>query len=129
MIVTPVLNQFHIRCLHILLEKRDLTCSIDDMPEFGLIAIKGDTPIAAGFIRRVEGPYAILDSFITNPDTPSEFRDRALDLITEKLITIADYNNVTKLISFTTEKNIFIRSIKHGFASVPHYFSIKNSMK
>ncbi len=110
-----------------LLAKRHLHENLaNDLPEFGLVATKHDIPVAAGFLRKIEGGYAMLDSYITNPDFGSSDRHRALDIITDKLIKISRHNSVTKLIAFTQDREIYVRSLNHDFTDIPHFFTIRS---
>lgn len=93
---------------------------IEDLPEIGLIAIHQDMYVAAGFIRRIEGPYGMLDSYITKSDAPTELRDKALDMITYKLIKIAREGGAVKLLAFSGVENIITRAEKHGFVQIDY---------
>lgn len=101
-----------------LFESRDMDGAyIITLPEYGLIATEGGIPIAMGFLRCIEGSMAMLDSYITNKNASSHQRNRALDIITGKLINIAYQNNVLKLIAFSDEPNISDRASDYGFLS------------
>lgn len=91
-----------------------------DLPTLGLITYYETTPVAAGFLRRVEGNYCMLDSLITNKNIPSDYRDMALDYLVPKLINLAKSQGFTKIIAFSQDKHTLIRSLKHGFVHLPH---------
>lgn len=98
---------------------------INDLPQHGLIAIEGDTPIAVGFIRMIEGPYAMLDSYITNSEVDSKIRDRALNIITNKLLKWAKTANINKVLAFSCDENTIKRAESHGFITFPdHLFQL-----
>lgn len=98
---------------------------ITDLPQHGLIAMEGDAPIAAGFIRRIEGPYVMLDSYITNSVSSPQARDRALNLITTKLLRWAASNGVSKVLSFSSDPNTITRATEHGFNTfIDHTFQV-----
>jgi hypothetical protein len=99
---------------------RELQIDLNTLPRFGLIALDRGTPIAAGFIREVEGGYGMIDSFITDPKASKELRNEALDRITEKLIKIAKHNKVNQLIAYSLDKNTLMRGISHGFVQLDH---------
>ncbi len=88
---------------------------VDQLPKSGLVAFENDIPIAMGFLREVEGNYAMLDSYLTDPTISGELRDIALDRITDKLITIATHYNQTLLLAISEDVNTIARSIRHGF--------------
>lgn len=99
-----------------LLKNRDMSEDlINDIPRFGLVAVRQGKVIAFGGLRLVEGNRGMLDSYITDPSASPEDRNRALDLITYKLIQIAKDNEIKQLISFSVEENIRLRAERHGF--------------
>lgn len=125
MIVRPYVHERDMMLAVKALKSRDMDVRLScDLPKHGLIALENDEVVAMGFIRRVEGDYAILDSYITNACMASELRDRALDVITRKLIKMAEANNIKKLIAFSQEPNIITRSMKHGMSKMPYEFTL-----
>jgi hypothetical protein len=100
-----------------LLESRSMDLRLlNHLPEHGLISFEHGEVIAMGFLRRMEGPYVIYDSFITSPTSTSEQRDRALGVITNKLEDWCKETNVSKLIAFTVDRGLNKRLItKLGF--------------
>lgn len=123
MLVVPFDAVEHAEYAKQILALRDMDLDTE-LPIYGLIAIKHDVPVAMGFLRCIEGNYAMLDSYITNPDSPSEIRDHALDAITRKLIDIARYEQVSKLFAFSIEPHIILRAVKHGFKQTPYIFTV-----
>ena len=62
----------------------------DSIPKIGFVALTDDEiPIAMGFLRLVEGGYAQIDTFVSNPEIPGEIRHEALNEITNLLISKA----------------------------------------
>jgi len=126
MLVIPIESHVgpQVRGMIQLLESRNMSPGlINDLPVFGLIAYDNGEPVAAGFLRDIEGPYAMLDSYITNPNAPAKVRNRALNLITDKLIKVARLNDKVKLLAFTADLHTHWRSLEHGFTYLPHTFS------
>lgn len=110
-----------------LLKARDMSSDlIDDLPGCGLIAYDKGKPVALGFVRRIEGTYVMLDSYITDPGIESSIRNRALDHITHKLIQWAHSHGVTKVLAFSTDENTISRAYRHGFGYLPHVFTALN---
>ena len=99
---------------------------VNDLPEHGLIALEGDTPIAMGFIRRVEGLSAMLDSYITAPNASSEARGRAVTIITRKLLHWAKSGGCMRMMSFSLEPSFVTRAEALGFVPMPHKLLVKN---
>jgi len=111
-----------------LLKSHDMPESLmGDIPNFGLVAIKDNKIIAYGGLRTIEGQRALFDSYITLSDAKSEDRDRALDLITYKLIRIAKANDIKQLLAISTEPNIQSRCDAFGFTSFKNaYLQLAN---
>lgn len=85
------------------------------VPQIGYICFEDNTPVAMGFIRRVEGGFGQLDGLASNPKCSSESRNLAIDAVVEKLIIRSQEEGMKALISFSEDKNTLLRSIKHGF--------------
>lgn len=91
-----------------------------DLPSIGYMATDEKGKIAAGFLRRVEGDFMLLDSLIANPKTSGKRRYQALDLIVDQLIDKAGELKLKQILAFTKERAIIKRSIKHGFQMSDH---------
>lgn len=114
----PELHKSYIRNW---LEIRGLRISmIEELPKTGYITSGALGPIAAGFIRMVEGGFGILDSLITNPQATPQDRDAAIDLVVENLILKAKELKLSALIATTSDNHTLLRSSKHGFVQLPH---------
>lgn len=88
----------------------------EDLPEIGFIAFDAQEPIAVGFLRKMEGPYAMIDSFISNPLVLSMMtRVHAIDLITQELIQKAKQLEIRHLMAFCEYTGTLKRSYRHGF--------------
>lgn len=95
-----------------------------DLPSYGLIAIEKNVPYAMGFVRRMEGPYAMLDSYISNPMSPYNRRDKCLDIITKKLVEWCEINAITKIVAFSENNAIVKRAQLHGFIKQSDNFKV-----
>lgn len=105
-----------------LLSYRNMAVTLsNDLPEYGLIALEQGLPVAMGFIRRIEGPYIMLDSYISDPHIKSEIRHRALDIITQKLIKWGQTHGMTKVFSFSEDSSIITRASRHGMVEMPDF--------
>lgn len=93
---------------------------IDELPDVGFVVSEGEEIIAAGFIRQTEGDYALVDSYITNKNSPPVQRDQALDLITKELINISKSLGFKTLVATSIDQNTIDRSLRHGFKQLPH---------
>lgn len=92
----------------------------DEMPRIGYMAHVDGNPIAAGFLRYVEGGFALLDGLVTNPDSPGEFRNIAIDAVVSRLLKKAKSAGILKVTAYTKDAGTLLRSVNHGFVSVPH---------
>lgn len=116
--IIPYERQIHENYIEKMLISRFMASYlIQDLPEHGLIALQDDTPIAVGFIRQIEGPYAMLDSYLSNSEADPEIRDRALNLITRKLLDWARIGGVRNVLAFSADPNTVLRAEAHGFVS------------
>lgn len=104
------------------LHKRELpTNLVDTLPTNGFVIYSDDrTGVAAGFIRKVEGGWGMIDGYLTNPDIAPNIRDEALNILTEKLLQHAKTMGISQLFAFSTDKNTITRSQQHGFQRLNH---------
>lgn len=126
MLILPYNPDKHQSKARLLLLHRNMDINlVNDLPEHGLIAIKDGIPIAMGFIRRIEGEYAMLDSYITDPKAAAPVRDRALETIGRKLIDMARNGGCKTLLAFSTDAHILARGVRWGFVPLEHKFMAK----
>lgn len=91
------------------------------LPEIGFIVRDNQNkPIAAGFLRRVEGGLAQLDTYVTNAKAFAIDRHNAIDLLTQTLLNTAKNLNISGLIIITQIESIANRALKLGFTLNPH---------
>lgn len=103
------------------LRSRDLSAEGSvNLPELGLILFDTGCPVVAGFLRKVEGNYAILDSLCTNPLVLPEIRDKSLDTLVKALIKLARKEGIKAITATSIDLNTLERSLKHGFKKQPH---------
>lgn len=97
------------------------------LPETGFIFCDDrEDPIAAGFLRKVEGRVGILDSYISNPKMDSQIRNEMLNRITERLIVKAKHFQMRQLFAWSLYPEIIKRACDHGFKQSAHGFAILN---
>jgi hypothetical protein len=103
------------------LEFRGLdTVWADYLPKNGYVVSDEHGPIAIGYIRMMEGNYGCLDSYITDPIAPSQLRDKALDLLTIKLVELAKSLEIKILLAFSQDTFTILRSERLGFKRLPN---------
>lgn len=101
---------------------RDLPISlVDDLPKTGFIALSDNRkPIAAGFLREVEGNYGIADSYVTDPRADSGERHSAMDRVVEAVITEAKARNMKMILATSHDLNTISRAQRHGYEKQDH---------
>lgn len=98
----------------------------NEVPEIGLMAIEGESAIAAGFLRQIEASDSILmDGLISNPKRQGRLSSRALDLIVSGLSERASFMGYRNIIANTKNLNVIKRSEWHGFLKLPHWTIVK----
>lgn len=106
----------HIKIMQEWLDQRGIHLpDHEQLPDFGLVAYDGETPVAMGFLRLAEGNYAILDGLITNPTSSPLTRDASLDELVVAITRESDRRGIAKLVAWTRDENTKVRSDKHGF--------------
>lgn len=112
----------HVFNLRNILTAREMSDDvIIDLPEIGFVAYHDLSMVAAGFIRRVEGQFALLDSLITNPRHEPPMRDAAIEMVVAALIEQANKEGIQALFAFSIDKNTLERAEqRHGFVRLPH---------
>lgn len=96
------------------------------MPKIGCIAFEGRTPIAMGFLRRVEGGYAQFDGLISNPQALPSWRNAGIDLVSTKLLNLAKQLGIKGLVAMSADENTIMRSQRFGFVKLPHTYLAVN---
>lgn len=98
------------------LQARGMDC--DDTPAIGFVAYTRHSPAAMAFLRKVEGGYAILDGFVSNPECSPSERNDALDRVTQALTDEADRLGIKMLMAWSKDVNTLTRSLNHGFTAL-----------
>jgi hypothetical protein len=112
--------------MKVLVESRgvDVERNVSQLPDFGIVLgiPMTTTPVAAGFLRKVEGSKktVILDSLITNKHIDADIRDKALQDLVHRLITWAIEHGISNILAFSTDENTLMRAKRFGFVELPH---------
>lgn len=91
------------------------------LPKIGYIVFNGKTPIAAGFLRRLEPCYAQIDTLVTNAYCGSILRHQALEMVVSTLINDAKRLKLEGIICHTNNKDVIKRAEELGFHFVQQY--------
>ena len=89
------------------------------LPKIGYIALRKGTPIAAGFLRRLEPNIAQLDGLTSNPFMGSLIRNQAIESIVNTLISEAKSMDLIGIMATTNDESVLSRAEKLGFSLVP----------
>lgn len=79
--------------------------------------------VAAGFIYFTDSSVAIIDFYISNPDTDPDTRSDALNAVTEALIKSAIFNRCKIIKCDTKLEAVRQRALDHGFDALGTYES------
>ena len=114
----------HLKALHDLLNSNDYIgiseVNMKTLPKIGYIATLNGHPIAAGFLRRVEGGYAQFDTLTTNKYFGSKVRHEGIVKVVDALIEDAKDLKLHGIIAFTTDAGVLSRASELGFKELPH---------
>lgn len=91
-----------------------------DVPDLGFVANFKNRPIAAGFLRQVEGQNALFDSLVSNPGATAEFRHIALDMVVDGIIRAAKVKDIHQILAFSIDEGTLKRALRHNFVKLPH---------
>lgn len=85
------------------------------LPKIGFIALMGDQPIAAGFLRRLEPCYAQLDTLVSNAYFGSQIRHQGVSLVVDELIKEAKRLKLEGILALTQDAGVLKRAADLGF--------------
>jgi len=88
------------------------------VPKLGYIALINKKPVAAGFLRRVEGGYAQFDGLTSNPYFGSIIRHEGIKKVVDQLILNAKQLKLKGIIAFTADESVKKRAADLGFQTV-----------
>lgn len=94
------------------------TVNMQTLPKIGYIALLNKQPIAAGFLRRVEGGYAQLDTLVSNPYYGSLIRHEGIDKVVKALIDDAKDLKLHGIIAFSSDSGVLSRAETLGFTQI-----------
>lgn len=96
------------------------TVTMKTLPKIGYMVLRNNHPVAAGFLRRVEGGYAQLDTLTSNPMFGSLIRHEAIQLVVNALLQDAKDLKCIGIIAFSIDKGILNRAKTMGFHTLDH---------
>lgn len=88
------------------------------LPEIGFVAYEGAIPVAMGFLRQIEGGYALIDTLVTNRDLSSELRHVGISKLVDKLIETAKDQGFKGVMALSNDDGILKRADTLGFKTI-----------
>jgi hypothetical protein len=118
LLITPYDQNYHAHHASFLLKLRNMNENlVNTLPKEGYIALAADdSPVALGFIRHVEGNMCLLDSYITNPESPATMRNVAINIINDSLIQHCKDSKIELIIAFSIHEELMNRLYDKGFS-------------
>lgn len=101
-----------------------------EIPNIGYVVIYGQVPIAAAFLRQMEGRHALFDGLVSNPEADGKIRNIAIEMLVKKIIKSARSHRIKHIMAYSVDESTLKRSLRHGFVQLPHIaitLDIKNS--
>lgn len=89
------------------------------LPKVGYIAYIGKTPVAAGFLRRLEPCFAQLDTLVSNAYCGALLRNDGINKVVDALIEEGKKLKLKGIIAHTQDKSTIVRAQSIGFHIVP----------
>lgn len=92
--------------------------TMKSLPKIGYIALMHKQPIAAGFLRRVEGGYAQMDCLVSNPYFGAQIRHEGITKVVDSLIIEAKDLKLSGILALTSDEGVLKRAKAIGFQVV-----------
>lgn len=123
MTVEKYVPEMHYRFLVAWMSQRNLPIpTYESIPAEGLVACFEGVPVCMGFLRCIEGGYALLDGLVTNPEASKTTRDCLLDNLVSNIMSLAKELKFKTVIAYSDDDNTLLRSERHGFVKQRHTF-------
>lgn len=94
--------------------------TLKDLPQEAITVYSDGVPVAAGFLRKCEGNYALIDSCVTDPEQSPAIRDKSMNVLAEALVFRAKELGINNILAFSVDENTLTRSEKFGFERLPY---------
>lgn len=88
------------------------------LPKIGYMSFLGNEPIAAGFLRRLEGGYGQIDTLASNPLFGGQIRHEGVKLVVDALIMEAKALKLHGIIAYTNDPGVLNRAQSLGFVEL-----------
>lgn len=88
------------------------------LPKIGYLALMGGHPIACGFLRRVEGNFAQIDTLTSNKHFGSKIRHEGIAKVVDALLLEAKVLKLSGIIALSSDQGVLDRAKDLGFHTV-----------
>lgn len=88
------------------------------LPKIGYIALLGSQAVAVGFLRKVEGGFAQIDTLASNAYFGSQVRNSGITIVVDELIRSAKQLKLKGILATTSDEGILKRAKSIGFHEV-----------
>lgn len=123
-VLTTFVASDHLDDLKLMLNTQNSDVSVtSSIPRIGIIAHlegRSQTPVAAGFLRMVEGGFAQIDGLTSNANLSSNIRHLGLSKVVSEVISQAKSLGVIQLHAFSKDKGTLKRAEAIGFRACEH---------
>lgn len=92
--------------------------NMKSLPRIGYIAYYGTSPVAAGFLRRVEGGMGMLDALVSSPHFGSRIRHEGISGVVNLLLADAKAISLTGVLAFSSDDGVLKRAKSIGFNEI-----------
>lgn len=97
-------------------EKQDWApVPVAGLPATGLIAYKGNEPLAAAFLYDTDSAWALLEWIVGNPDSDKQDKRKAIGQIIDGLVVFAELKKKKFIHTVTRHKGLLKIYENHGF--------------
>ena len=84
---------------------------LEFLPAVGFVV----SQVCAGFLYQTDTDLALIEGLVSNPETPAQLRDEALDAVVEALCSEAKKLGYLAISGFTQVPKVVSRAKRHGF--------------
>ncbi len=112
----------HLKDLYEILESNNYEgislITTKNLPKIGYIVYSGKTPLAAGFLRRLEPCYAQIDTLCSNKYLGGILRHQGITMIVDTLIADAKRLKLDGIVCHTKSNDVLKRAEALGFHAI-----------
>lgn len=89
------------------------------LPQLGFIAYIDAKPLAGGFLRMIEGGYAMIDTLVSDAQASSQQRHEGMTTVVAALIQTSKDLKLKGILCHTRDEGVLKRAASLGFKVLP----------